>query len=537
MSFSRRTPSRPNLSRRGFLGLVGATGAAAALASCGLGGVAGQTADLLPSRAPLPKPFRVPLPIPPVKRPTRSDGTTDYYEIVQQAGVAEILPGLRTPILGYDGIFPGPTLVTRSGRRTVVRHRNELPVPVAVHLHGGHTPADSDGYPTDLLLPVKGWKPPAHQGHGGSSMLGRVTKGERDYVYPMRQRAATLWYHDHRMDFTGPQVYRGLAGFHLVHDDEEAALPLPEGDRDIPLMICDRSFEADGAFRYPSLDRTLQSTPGVLADYMEGILGDVILVNGAPWPELEVEAARYRFRILNASNARRYRLALTPAPNEGPGFVQVGADGGLLERPVEHDAIEIAPAERFDVVVDFSAYKPGTEVTLTNGLGGGQTSQVMRFRVTRKVKDDSRVPDRLSRIERLDPAKAVRTREWHFRRGAPQGDPSGIGGSNVHWTINNKDFDPKRMDAAPKLGQIEIWRFISDLHHPVHIHLDPFQVIKRGGGAPGVYDAGWKDTVDVRPAEYVDVAVRFTDYRGAYMLHCHNLEHEDMAMMAAYETV
>ena len=321
------------LSRRSLLGLLAGSGAAA-LSGCGLSDLTGQTAEFLASRAPLPRPFRVPLPVPPVKRPSRTEGGTDYYEIVQRVAEAEILPGLRTPILSYDGIFPGPTIVGTSGRRAVVRHRNELPVPVAVHLHGGHTPADSDGFATDLVLPVEGWTPPAGAGHGDRTMMrGDVSTGFRDYVYPHDQRAATLWYHDHRMDFTGPQVYRGLAGFHLVHDDEERALPLPDGERDIPLMICDRAFEADGSFRYPAVDRTLQSTPGVERDYMEGVAGDVILVNGAPWPVLEVEAARYRFRILNASNARRYRLAMTLERGAGPAFVQIGSDGGLLERP------------------------------------------------------------------------------------------------------------------------------------------------------------------------------------------------------------
>ena len=521
------------LSRRGLLGLAGGAGAAAALAACGLGGLSGQTAELMTSRARLPKPFDVALPIPPVKRPVRSDGTSDYYEIVQRVADAEILPGLRTPILGYDGIFPGPTLVSTSGRRTVVRHRNELPVPAAVHLHGGHTPAESDGFATDLILPAGEWHPAAAAHTGGAAMTGNVAHGSRDYVYPLDQRAATLWYHDHRMDFTGPQVYRGLAGLHLVHDDEERALPLPDGERDIPLMICDRAFEEDGAFRYPSIDRTLRGTPGVSADFMEGVVGDVILVNGAPWPVLQVEAVRYRFRILNASNARRYRLALDPAPPGGTSFVQIGSDGGLLERPVEHGTLDIASAERFDVVVDFSAYKSGTAVTLTNQLGGGSTSRVMRFRVGRRVKDDSRVPARLSRIERLDPAKAVRTRTWWFRRGDV---PAGGGHDRKGWTVNDKTFDPRRMDARPKLGGIEVWRFISDLHHPVHVHLDPFQVISRGGRNAGTFDVGWKDTVDLRPAEYVDVAVRFTDYRGPYLLHCHNLEHEDMAMMATFET-
>jgi spore coat protein A len=154
----------------------------------------------------------VPLPIPAAAKPVRTDATTDFYEIVQREADQEILPGVRTRVLAYDGTFPGPTVVTRSGRQAVVTHRNDLPVPVAVHLHGGHTPADSDGYPTDLIQPG----------------------GRREYTYPMRQRAATLWYHDHRMDFTGPQVYRGLAGFHLVTDDEQDALGLPSGDRDVP---------------------------------------------------------------------------------------------------------------------------------------------------------------------------------------------------------------------------------------------------------------------------------------------------------------
>ncbi|SDT12866.1 multicopper oxidase family protein [Actinopolymorpha singaporensis] len=528
------------LSRRGFLGLVGAAGAAGAAGSFGLAGcgrdTTGQTAQLLTSLGPTPRPYAVPLPVPAVKKPLRSDATTDYYEIVQRVADVEILPGLRTPILGYDGTFPGPTLVSRSGRRTVVRHRNTLPVPTVVHLHGGHTPPDHDGYPVDLLLPAGGWNPGTGHGHGAGhgaspttgSMAGDVRKGVRDYAYPFHQRAATLWYHDHRMDFTGAQVYRGLAGFHLVHDDEEQALPLPSGERDVPLMICDRAFEEDGAFRYPALDRELRSTPGVTSAYMEGVLGDVILVNGAPWPVMEVAAARYRFRILNASNARRYRLALDPGPREGAPFVQVGGDGGLLEHPLDQDTIVAAPAERFDVVVDFSAYRPGTLVTMVNQLGSGPTARVMRFRVTGRVKDDSAIPARLARIEKLDPAKAVRTREWRFSRGDVHGEKG--------WTINGRPFDARRMDARPRLGDIEIWRFQADLHHPVHVHLDPFQVVRRGNRGPGRFDAGWKDTVDLRPTEYVDVAVRFTDYTGPYLLHCHNLEHEDMAMMAAFAT-
>jgi spore coat protein A, manganese oxidase len=485
------------LSRRGFLGALGVSAlGATSLGTLVLPGRSGQTAELVRSAAKLPEPFRVPLPIPPVAKTVR-DG---YYEITQREAEVEILPGLRTRIWGYDGIFPGPTIVTRAGRPTVVRHRTELPEPTAVHLHGGHTPADSDGYPVDLLVP-----PGSHSGHPHN---GNVATGSREYTYPGRQRAATLWYHDHAMDRTGPNVYRGLAGFHLIHDDEDDALPLPRGDRDLPLMITDRAFEEDGSFRYPGMS--------------EGVLGDVILVNGAPWPVHEVAAARYRLRILNASNARRYRLSL------GIPMVQIGSDGGLLGRPVSHDELVIAPGERFEVVVDFTEHL-GAELTLHNGLDSGSTADVMRFRVTARGSDDSRVPEVLSRVERLDPGAAVRTREWRFSRGEVNGNRHG-------WLVNGAVFDPDRADATPRLGEVEIWRFITDLHHPVHVHLDPFQVISRHGKEPGPYDAGWKDTVDIGPTDWVDVAVRFTDYTGRFMLHCHNLEHEDMAMMAAFDT-
>jgi spore coat protein A, manganese oxidase len=513
------------LSRRRFLGLVGGAGAAAALASCGIDLSTAQTAELVRSQVPLPEPFRVPLPVPPVKQPVRIDGTTDYYEITQREASVEILPGVQTPIFGYDGQFPGPTIESRSGRRTVVRHTNELSVPIAVHLHGGHTPAVSDGYPVDLVLPGN------TQAHDWlhHDMAGDVSQGHRDYVYPLDQRAATLWYHDHRMDFTGPQVYRGLAGFHLVRDDEEEALPLPRGEREVPLMIADRAFAADGSIRYPSKDPTLQFERGVEDAFMEGVLGDVILVNGAPWPVLDVAAVRYRFRVLNASSARRYRLALDPAPPGGQSFVQIGSDGGLLSHPVAHQTVDIASAERFDLVVDFSGYDVGDEITLVNRLGSGSTGRIMRFRGVRRERDDSAVPDRFAELERLDPAHATVTRTWRFTRGQ-------IGGHRG-WVINGRPFDPKRMDARPRLGELEIWRFGTDLHHPVHVHLSPFQVLRRGNRGPGPFDGGWKDTVDVRPAEHVDVAVRFTHHQGPYVPHCHNLEHEDMAMMAAFETV
>ncbi|ONI71437.1 copper oxidase [Kribbella sp. ALI-6-A] len=502
------------LSRRGFLGVAGA----ATLAGCGLDASPGQTAELLTSAVPLPEAFKVPLPIPPVKRPIRSDAKADYYRVVQQKASLEILPGLKTEVLGYDGLLPGPTFDVRSGRTTVVEQVNQLDVPTVVHLHGGHTPASSDGWPLDLLLPHGG-----HHNHGGHHSMagGDVKTGSRSYTFPNTQRAATLWYHDHRMDYTAPQVYRGLFGLHLVRDAEEDALPLPAGDREIPLILADRAFHADGSFRYPAL----KDGPGVESKYMEGVIGDVQLVNGAPWPVLEVDAARYRFRILNAANARRYELAL-----DGRGtFVQIGSDGGLLGAPVEHETLVVAPAERFDVVVDFSQYAVGTEVTLQNKLGTGRAAEVMRFVVARKVVDDSNVPAKLSSYARTPEPQGLVRRKWRFRRG--------VAGGHRGWTINGKPFDREVMQATVNLDQYEVWSFVTDVHHPVHVHLAPFQVLRRGGGPPGPYDGGWKDTVDVRPAEVVDVLVRFTAHRGKYLIHCHNLEHEDMAMMAGFATV
>ncbi|MEU1508870.1 MULTISPECIES: multicopper oxidase family protein [unclassified Kitasatospora] len=528
------------MNRRRFLGIGAAVVGTGGIGAFALPSATRLLAEARPGRLLLsamepPAPFQVPLPVPPVLQPVRTDGTTDYYEITQRSARLEILPGLRTEAWTYGGSFPGPTFAVRAGRQSVVRHRNELPVPSVVHLHGGHTPADSDGYPTDLLLPVGGGGArgaqdmagmagmPGMEHHPADPAAARTADGERTYTYPNHQRAATLWYHDHRMGFTGPAVWRGLAGFHLVHDDEEDALPLPRGERDVPLMLADRSFAEDGSFQYPATDAAL-AVPGVTDDYMNGVLGDVILVNGAPWPRLAVDRARYRLRVLNASNARLYRLELDPQPSGGDALVQIGGDGGLLEAPLAHDALEIAPAERFDLVVDFARYPPGTSVRLMNRFGTDRDAEVMVFDVSsRTVTDDSAVPERLCTLERLDPAAAVTTRTFGFRRSRNDG-----------WTINNQPYQPGRSLARPALGTVEKWRFFTDVHHPVHLHLDPFQVLSRNGAEPGRYDAGWKDTVDLRPAESVEILVRFTDYPGTYMLHCHNLEHEDMAMMADF---
>ncbi|CAM01137.1 spore coat protein A [Saccharopolyspora erythraea NRRL 2338] len=514
--------------RRRFLGLAGGAGVvlAAGLGYPQLLTPPTSAGTLVRSGLRLPAPFQVPLSIPRVLEPVVRDADADRYEITARQAEAEILPGVRTPIWGYEGTFPGPTIESRRRRTTVVRHRNDLPVPTVVHLHGGRTPPESDGYPTDLVLPARGWRAGHHGMHDPDAV---ITQGSRDYTFPLEQRAALLWYHDHRMDFTGPAVYRGLAGLHIVRDDEEDALPLPRGDRELPLVITDRSFAADGTFSYPSLDRSLTRVPGVTEAYAAGVLGDVVLVNGAPWPVHEVSATRHRLRVLNASNARRYELALDPPPPAGAAFVQIGSDGGLLVAPREHRTITLAPAERYDVVVDFGAYPVGTEVTVVNLLGAGSTRDVMRFRVARAERDDTAIPPRLSEVEQLARGQAVVTRDFAFT--------SGRIGNRHGWLIGGRAFEIGHAAARPRLGDVEIWRFVTDLHHPVHLHLVNFQVLSRGGRPPGPLDGGLKDTVDLGPGEAVEVITRFDGYRGRYVFHCHNAEHEDMGMMATFETV
>ncbi|WP_196814454.1 multicopper oxidase family protein [Nocardia sp. BMG111209] len=443
----------------------------------------------------------------------------------------------------YHGSFPGPTVLSARDRRTVVTHRNELPVPVVVHLHGGHVPEDSDGYPTDLLYPVGTSDPAGMPGMPGGSNTGTMSDmrgmgmerdtlahtaiGERDYVYPAGQPVAMLWYHDHRMDFTGAAVWRGLAGFHLVTDEAERRLGLPAGDRDLPLMLADRAFDAAGALKYPAADPSALHTAGMTGKFTRGALGDVILVNGVPWPEHRVSTAKYRLRLLNGSNARVYRLRADMPRGDGH-FVQIGSDGGLLDRPQRVDELTIAPGERYDVIIDFTGCAVGDRVTVYNELGTGTTSRIMRFAVTDRVADPAVLPEVLTDSGTPVPAAAVTTRTFRFAR-RDAGTPHG-------WMINGHAYSPTEPIARPRLGDTEIWRLVTDLDHPIHLHLNQFRVLSRNGGPPHRTDAGWKDTLYLGAAQTAEIAVRFTDFPGRYVLHCHNLEHEDMSMMATFTT-
>jgi len=440
--------------------------------------------------------FCLPLPIPNILSPLLADATTDYYELTQQEAWREIIPGIRSRVWGYNGTFPGPTIKARRGRKTVVTHINKLRVSSVVHLHGGMTRPEFDGFPTDLVSP-------------GSKCR---------YEYDNLGRAATLWYHDHSHHDAGRKLYMGLAGFYLLEDEDKVNGQLPRDRHDIPLMLQDRAFSGDGELLYEHHGH-------------RGVVGQVMLVNGAPWPVLQVSARKYRFRILNASNAQSMRLILST----GHPMVQIATDHGLLPSPVALRAIQLAMAERTEVVIDFSDCPLGSRVVLQNELANGPLRQVMRFDVVRAERDDSVVPGALSEFEPLHPSDVVRTRTFTFG-----GRPNlGLGlPPKVEWLINDRPFDPDRIDAAPELDDIEVWRFINrgfmsfTMLHPVHTHLAPFQILRRNGGAPLQHESGWKDTVSIDDGEQVDVIMRWSGFRGRYLLHCHNLEHEDHNMMA-----
>lgn len=317
------------------------------------------------------------------------------------------------------------------------------------------------------------------------------------------------------MDYTGPHVWFGMAGFYILADDYEDNLGLPSGAYEIPLAIQDRNFDSTGKLVY-TRNRM-------------GETGNTILVNGTIQPNFKVASRKYRFRVLNGSNARKYRIALS----NGQPFHVLGMEGGLLPAPIQVTSLVLAPAERADIVVDFSSLPVGSSVVLQNSLGSGSTANIMRFDVDRVEPDTSQLPLGLRPLEKLSASQAVRTRTFTF-----SGGMMGMMGG-APWLINGKPFDPDRVDADPKLGTVEIWEFrnMSMMDHPAHLHQAMFQILDINGNPPPPTHAGWKDTVNVPPMGTVRIIMRFADYAGKYVLHCHVLEHEDNAMMARFDVV
>lgn len=431
------------------------------------------------------------MPVPPVLQPVRRTNIADYYQLRIRQTQVELVPGLLTTVRTYGGHFPGPTIRATRGRATVITHINELGHNVAVHLHGGHVPASEDGHPMDVIAP-------------GAS---------RTYHYPNKQRAASLWYHDHAHHLEAQNVYHGLSGAYLLSDQEESALPLPSGQYDVPLQIRDARVEEDGTLTYTRASARPQ-----------------MLVNGKERPYFQVAARKYRFRLFNQSIDRYMTLRLS----DGAEFVQIATDGGLLAAAVPTTEVRLSAGERAEIVVDFSRYQPGTSVYLQNSDAlSTENPDVLRFDVGNPVPDFSHVPDQLSTIPPLPPATVERHFVLDFD--ADRG---------VH-TINGLDFDPARVDVQTRLGTTEIWTITNaeapipppnfHVSHNFHPHLVQFRVLDRDGVPPAPGEAGWKDTVFVPPGSTVRIAMTWSGYTGRYVYHCHQLPHSVEAMMGQIE--
>ncbi|QES39651.1 bilirubin oxidase [Streptomyces venezuelae] len=450
-------------------------------------GVDRAKASPAPAAAAIPELFTVPMPQMPVLRPTVRTATTDYYDVTTRRVRKEILPGIQTDLITYDGNFPGATLKARSGRTVVVRQHNELDVATSSHLHGASVTQANDGDPMDTLAPG----------------------GVRAYTYPNKQPHASLWYHDHAHHMESENVYRGLHGSYLLTDAIEDKLPLPKGEYDVVIAIRDAHFDAAGQLVYV-MDDQQRST---------------LLVNGAPYPFFQVAARKYRLRFANMSNQRFLGLRLA----DGSEIVQIGSDGGLLPRPHTTDSLTLSPGERIDVVVDFSRYKVGDKVVLENTIifagSAEQVGQVMRFDVVRTAADSSAVPAVLRSLPALPTPTNERTVVLKMEEGVAH--PKGF--------VDGKTYDPARVDASIRFGASEVWTVTNAnarVPHNFHMHLVQFRVLERGGKPPAPGESGLKDTVIVAAGETVKLQATFDSYRGSYVYHCHMLDHSAMGMMA-----
>lgn len=409
-----------------------------------------------------------------------------------------------------------------------MRFRNNLPAnnvgfgspETSIHLHNGHTASESDGFAGDFFP----------SGTFKDNHYPNVLAGFADGLAPNgdpREALGTLWYHDHRVDFTAPNVYKGLAGFYFLFDnldtgDETTGLRLPSGAFDVPLLFADKRFDSTGQLFFNQFD-------------LNGFVGDKFTVNGKIQPFLKVARRKYRFRMLDAGPSRFYEFILS----NGQQFIQIANDGNLLPKPLSRSAIRIAPAERVDVILDFSSANIGDRIFLQNRLrqdnGRGPSSRnldtpipILRFDVDRDAADPSQIPATLRALPPVNTSQGVTTRTWRFQN------------RNGAWAINDKFFDVNRVDATIKRGTAEIWVFrneFRDWSHPIHVHLEEFQILSRNGSAPPADEVARKDVVRLRQGEEVRVFIRFRDWLGKYMMHCHNSVHEDHAMMIRFDVV
>lgn len=417
----------------------------------------------------------------------------------------------RGGAMGYSSQGPlGPTLELRSGARLGVSLQNKLAEPTNLHWHGMVVPADQDGYPDS----------------------GTSAGASKAYSFEVKNRAGLYWYHPHFMGRTARQAYLGLAGLIRVTDDREEALGLPSGPDEIPLVLQDMR-KSSGSLSY---------APGA-ADVMSGWMGETITVNGSPSPVVKVPRGWVRLRILNGSNARIFDLAL----EDHREMRLVGSDGGLLARASSIASQLLGPAERTDLLVDFSADAAGTVLHLVSlpfangGVQGRQGFRILRIVVDTAVGSFRTSPTELGALDLPDPAQAVRTRTFTMTGMTGMSGMSGMAGMAGMHRINGKVWDPKRIDETVVAGQTEIWEFqnTTDEPHPVHVHGLQFSIVERKGGrtAPEAFEKGWKDTFLLLPGETARVVLRFPDNPGVFLLHCHNLEHEEDGMMLQFKIV
>jgi FtsP/CotA-like multicopper oxidase with cupredoxin domain len=310
------------------------------------------------------------------------------------------------------------------------------------------------------------------------------------------------WYHPHPHGRTARQVWRGLAGAFIVHDPT-AEQGLPSGDREIPLLLRDGRLDGSGQLEYRRRD--------------SGMVGDFPLVNGVPYPSITLAPALHRFRVLNGSNARIFRLATS----NGAPVTLIGNDGGLLEQPTELNMIELGPAERVDILLDLSDHAAGSVLSLGCHRSGWDLLEV---RVAGEREGETAIPSAFSPIPRLSLGPGTRRRSFRFEG---------------HRRINGREYRMDQIDFRVPLGETEIWEFASagGAPHPVHVHGAHFQILSRSRGRGRVFpwEQGWKDTVLLEDRERVEVAIRFDAYTGVYLLHCHQLEHENAGMMLNFE--
>lgn len=473
------------------------------------------------------------LPIPSVIKPTGTYKGKPFYDVRMIETLHKFHRDIPiTRVWGYNGLVPGPTFEAERYHPIYVKWTNNLPlkhflpvdktihgahhnpeVRTVVHLHGSPSEPDSDGYPEAWF--TRNFR------QTGPSFVKQI------YHYTNQDRAAGLWYHDHALGITRLNVYAGLAGLYFVRDKEERSLSLPKGKFEIPLVVQDKSFNSDGSLFYP----VQPENPSPKLPYpsiVPAFLGNTITVNGKVWPFLNVEPRKYRFRILNASNTRTYKYQLSNLQS----FDLIGTDGGLLEKPVKVTSLDVSPAERVDIVVDFSRLE-GQNIRLQDGFElDNPTGDIMEFRVNIPLlsPDHSRVPSHLSCINPISLDKVRKVRRITLNDSEDEFGRLMLLFDDKSW------MDPPT--ETPLLDSIEIWELVNLTPgiHPIHIHLVNFRVLARydqnGNLLPPLpSDFGLKDTVLIAGGETVRIIMKFQPFSGDYVWHCHRLEHEDHDMM------